>query len=64
MKEFSPLLRMKDLEELTWGTKKHKDFDQIKKALHGHMILIPLVLCKPLKLYISVEDESIGCLLA
>lgn len=38
-----------------------KAFDQIKEAIANPRILMPSVPSKSLKLYIDVENDSIGC---
>lgn len=65
VKAFSPLLRLKDIEELVWGEEQQQQaFKQIKEALINPKVLVPPMTGRPLKSYISVAEESIGCLLA
>ena len=64
MKVFSPLLKLKLVEEFIWGAEKQKTFDQIKESLASPPILTPPALGRHLKLYILASDDSIGSLLA
>ena len=64
MKAFSPLLRLKSAEDFIWGEEQQKAFDQIKKSLTNPLVLTPLAFGRPLKLYISANNDSIGSLLA
>lgn len=65
VKAFSPLLRLKDIEELVWGEEQQQQaFKQIKEALINPKVLVPPMPGRPLKSYISVAEESINCLLA
>ena len=63
-KVFSPLLQLKDHEAFVWHKKHQKAFDAIKQYLTTPPVLIPPREGKPLKLYISATQESIGSLLA
>jgi hypothetical protein len=63
-KVFSPLLRLKDHEAFVWHEEHQKAFDAIKQYLTTPPMLIPPREGKPLKLYISATQESIGSLLA
>ncbi|CAN6554731.1 unnamed protein product [Malus baccata var. baccata] len=60
----TPLLRLKDKENLEWGPPYQKAFDSIKAYLTSPPVLVPPQRGKPLKLYISTSDKSIGSLLA
>ena len=64
MHAFSTLLKLKDSDKFEWRTKHHEAFTQIKVALSKPPVLVPPQRGRPLKLYIPVTDESIGCLLA
>ena len=64
MKAFSPLLRLKAVEEFIWGKEQQKAFDQIKEHLAHPPVVTPLAFGRPLKLYISATDDSISSLLA
>ncbi|KAM0969975.1 hypothetical protein ACFX2A_018408 [Malus domestica] len=60
----TPLLRLKDKENLEWGPPHQEAFDGIKAYLTSPPVLVPPQRGKPLKLYISASDKSIGSLLA
>ena len=64
MKAFSTLLKLKNSDKFDWREEHHVAFTQIKVALTKPLVLVPLWHDKPLKLYISAAEESIGCLLA
>ena len=49
---------------LKWEACHQEAFDLLKKYLANPPVLMPLVVGKPLKLYISASDLLIGCLLA
>ncbi|GKU86461.1 hypothetical protein SLEP1_g981 [Rubroshorea leprosula] len=63
-KVFSPLLKLKSKADFKWEEHYQSAFDMIKRYLSRPPVLVPLVKNKPLILYISAADESIGCLLA
>ena len=63
-KVFSPLLRLKVHEDFTWDEEHQLAFDKIKRYLSTPPMLIPPRSGKPLKLYISATQDSIGSLLA
>ncbi|CAN6580572.1 unnamed protein product [Malus baccata var. baccata] len=60
----TPLLKMKDKENFEWGPPHQEAFDSIKAYLTSPPVLVPPQRGKPLKLYISASDKSIGSLLA
>ncbi|CAN6554193.1 unnamed protein product [Malus baccata var. baccata] len=60
----TPLLRLKDKENFEWGPLHQEVFDNIKAYLTSPLVLVPPQRGKPLKLYISASDKSIGSLLA
>ncbi|XP_070677980.1 uncharacterized protein [Malus domestica] len=60
----TPLLRLKDKENFEWGPPHQEAFDGIKAYLTSPPVLVPPQRGKPLKLYISASDKSIGSLLA
>ncbi|KAM1646547.1 hypothetical protein ACFXTN_007563 [Malus domestica] len=60
----TPLLRLKDKENFEWGPPHQKAFDSIKTYLTSPSVLVPPQRGKPLKLYISASEKSIGSLLA
>ncbi|GKV52216.1 hypothetical protein SLEP1_g58805 [Rubroshorea leprosula] len=61
---FSPLLKLKYEADFKWEEHHQSAFDMIKRYLSRPPVLVPPVKNKPLILYISAADESIGCLLA
>ena len=63
-KKFFDFVKLKDMEEFTWEERHQATFDKIKKYHSKPLILMPLVKGHPLKLYLSITNESIGCLLA
>ncbi|CAN6688307.1 unnamed protein product [Malus baccata var. baccata] len=64
MKVFSTLLKLKDSDKFVWEEEHQAAFTQIKVFLTNPPVLVPHQRGKPLKLYISAAEESIGCLLA
>ncbi|CAN6543483.1 unnamed protein product [Malus baccata var. baccata] len=60
----TPLLRLKDKENFEWGPPHQQAFDSIKAYLTSPPVLVPPQRGKPLKLYISASEKSIGSLLA
>ena len=64
MKVFSPLLKLKNNKKMVRGEEKQIAFKLIKQALANPHVLVPSMLGRPLKLYISVVKESIGYLLS
>ncbi|KAM1375535.1 hypothetical protein ACFX2F_037377 [Malus domestica] len=58
------LLRLKDKEEFKWGLSHQEAFDRIKAYLASPPVLMPPQRGKPLKLYISASEKSMGSLLA
>ena len=60
---FSPLLKLKSEQDFKWDLEHQKAFDLLKHALIKPPVLMPPILGKPLKLYISAANESIGSLL-
>ncbi|KAM1034621.1 hypothetical protein ACFX2A_038875 [Malus domestica] len=64
MKAFCTLLKLKDSDTFEWCAEHQEAFTQIKVSLTTPPILVPPRRGRPLKLYISAVEESIGCLLA
>ncbi|KAM2335690.1 hypothetical protein ACFXTH_013074 [Malus domestica] len=62
MKVFSTLLKLKDSDKFEWTDEHQAAFTQIKVSLTTPPVLIPPQRGKPLKLYISAAEKSIGCL--
>ena len=63
-KVFSYLIKLKKVEEFKWEEQHQTTFDGIKGYLSKPPVLIPPLKSRPLKIYLSVAKESIGCLLA
>ncbi|CAL9006044.1 unnamed protein product, partial [Prunus brigantina] len=64
IRPLTPLLRLKEAEQFIWETEHQVAFDDIKKYLSQPPVLMPPKRGKPLRLYISASESSIGCLLA
>ncbi|KAM2561553.1 hypothetical protein TB1_012612 [Malus domestica] len=64
MRAFSTLLKLKDSDKFDWKDEHQAAFTQIKVSLTTPPVLVPPRRGKPLKLYISAVEESIGCLFA
>ncbi|KAM1846899.1 hypothetical protein ACFX14_011249 [Malus domestica] len=62
MKAFSKFLKLKDSDKFEWKDEHQAAFTQIKVSLTTPPVLVPPQRGKPLKLYISAAEESIGCL--
>ena len=64
-KEFSDLVKLKDMKEFTWEEQHQTTFEKkIKEYLSIPPVLMPPIQSHPLKLYLSATNESIGCILA
>ncbi|GKV32763.1 hypothetical protein SLEP1_g41344 [Rubroshorea leprosula] len=61
---FSPLLKLKSETDFKWERHHQTAFEEIKHYLSKPPVLMPPLRGKPLILYISAADESVGCLLA
>ncbi|XP_008240624.1 PREDICTED: uncharacterized protein LOC103339121 [Prunus mume] len=64
IRPLTPLLKLKDTERFVWGAEHQAALDDIKKYLSQPPVLMPPKRGKPLRLYISASEGSIGCLLA
>ncbi|XP_021816121.1 uncharacterized protein LOC110758551 [Prunus avium] len=64
IRPLTPLLKLKDSEQFVWGAEHQAALDDIKKYLSQPPVLMPPKRGKPLRLYISASEGSIGCLLA
>ena len=58
------MVKLKDKEVFTWEDQNQAAFEKIKEYLSKPLVLMPPIQGRPLKLYLSVANESIGCLLA
>lgn len=63
MDVFTPIFRLKDEAEFTWGTEQQKTFDRIKYYLSSSPVLRAPRRDFPFKLYIACEDKVIGVVL-
>ncbi|CAL8993415.1 unnamed protein product [Prunus brigantina] len=63
-KELQSFLDKKDAERFVWGAEHQAAPDDIKKYLSQPPVLMPPKRGKPLRLYISTSEGSIGYLLA
>ena len=61
---FSPLLRLKQGQAFEWNEAHQEAFDKIKIYLSQPPILSPPSWGKPMRLYISASEVSIGSMLA
>src|ERR1044072_1795408 len=61
---FSPLLRLKQGQAFEWNEAHQEAFDNIKIYLTQPPILSPPSLGKPMRLYISASEVTIGSMLA
>ena len=63
-KEFSNLIKLKEVEVFKWEKQHQIAFDGIKGYLSKPPVLMPPLKGWPLKLYLSSAKESIRCFLA
>jgi hypothetical protein len=57
---FSPLLRIKKDQKFVWGDEQQKAFNEIKEYMKEPLVLAPLQLNKPFKLYVAADTQTIG----
>ena len=57
---FTPILRLKEESEFTWGADQQHAFDEIKKYLSTPPVLSTPI---PFRLYVAAEDGIIGAVL-
>ena len=60
---FTPILRLKNEAEFTWGAKQKETFEKIKYYLSSPPVLKAPWRGVPFKLYITAEDKVIGAVL-
>ena len=60
---FTPILRLRDETEFTWGAKQQEAFDKIKVYLSSPPVLNAPKRGVPFRLYVSAEDKVIGAIL-
>lgn len=61
---FAPLVKLKVEQNFVWESCHQEAFNQIKHYLTNPPVMMPAVLRRPLKLYISMSEETKGSLLA
>ena len=57
---FSPLLKLKNDQEIKWGDVQQKSFKEIKEYMKSPPMLVPPHQCKPFKLYMLADSQTIG----
>ena len=60
---FTPILRLKDATEFTWGAKQQEAFEKIKIYLSSPPVPRASRRGVPFRLYVAVEDKVIGAVL-
>ena len=60
---FTPILRLKNDAEFTWGAEQQEAFDLIRKYLSSAPVLKAPQVGVPFRLYIAAEDKVIGAVL-
>ena len=60
---FTPILRLKNEAELTWGAEQQDAFEKIKKYLSSPPVLKAPKRGIPFRLYVAAEDKVIGAVL-
>jgi hypothetical protein len=60
---FTPILRLKNDAEFTWGAEQQEAFDLIRKYLSSAPVLKAPQVGVPFRLYIAAEDKVIGVVL-
>ena len=60
---FTPILRLKDESEFTWGAKQQEAFERIKQYLSSSPVLKASRRGVPFRIYVAAEDKVIGAVL-
>ena len=60
---FTPILRLKDEAEFTWGAEQQESFDKIKNYLSSPPVLKAPRRGVPFRLCVAAEDKIIGVVL-
>ena len=60
---FTPILRLKNKAEFTWGAKQQEAFEEIKQYLSSPPVLKAPRRGVPFRLYAAAEDRVIGAVL-
>ena len=60
-----PIFRLlRKNQPIVWNDDCQRDFEKINECLLSPPVLVPLILGRPLILYLSVLDMALGCMLA
>ena len=60
---FTPILRLKNEAEITWGAKQQEAFEKIKQYLSSPPVLKAPRRGVPFKLCVATQDKVIGAIL-
>ena len=60
---FTPILRLKNETEFTWGAEQQEAFEKIKVYLSSTPVLKAPRRGVPFRLYVAVEDNVVGAVL-
>ena len=60
---FTPILRLKNEAEFTWGAEQQEAFEKIKVYLSSTPVLKAFRRGVPFRFYVAVEDNVIGTVL-
>ena len=60
---FTPILKLKDESEFTWGAKQQEAFEKIKEYLSTPPVLRAPRRGVPFKIYIAAKEKIIGAVL-
>ena len=60
---FTPILRLKNVAEFTWGAEQQEAFEKIKKYLFSPPVLKAPKRGIPFRLYVAAEDKVIDAVL-
>ena len=60
---FTPILRLKNEAEFTWGAEQQEAFEKIKKYLSSPPVLKAPKRGIPFRFYVAAEDKVIGTVL-
>ncbi|XP_051117307.1 uncharacterized protein LOC127242016 [Andrographis paniculata] len=63
LKVFSMLLKLRKTEKFVWTLPHQQAFEAIKEALTNPPVLMPPQAGRPLRLYVSATENTVGCLL-
>ena len=60
---FTPILRLKNKAEFTWGAEQQESFEKIKNYLSSPSVLKAPRRGVPFRLYVAAEDRIVGAVL-